>query len=114
MICESAGDSNRAAHLLVELHRVRVLGEERRIAREHLEDEHAERVPVDRLVVAFRLDDLGREVVGRAAERPRDVGAVAREAKVGEADVPVGRQQDVLRLEVAGRSAVARAISAHR
>ena len=44
---------------------------------------------------------LGREVVGRAAERPRVRRAGAREAEVGELDVPVAGEEDVLGLEVA-------------
>jgi hypothetical protein len=50
------------------------------------------------------VQDLGREVLGRAAERVRAVAVLhvdLAEAKVAERDVAVVVQQDVLRLEVA-------------
>ena len=43
-------------------------GGEGRVAHEHLEDEAAEGPVVDHAVVALVVDDLGREVLGRAAE----------------------------------------------
>jgi hypothetical protein len=61
----------------------------------------ARAVPVDRLVVALGRDDLGREVVGRAAQRPGDVRHLFREAKVGDLEVAVAVEQQVLGLEVA-------------
>ena len=38
---------------------------------EHFVDEHAERPPVYSLVVALAEDDLWRQVLGGAAQRPR-------------------------------------------
>lgn len=51
---------------------------------EQLEDEDAERPVVHRPVVALVQDDLGRHVLGRAAERPR---LVAGAEQLGEAKV---------------------------
>ena len=58
--------------LLVDADRVVIV--EGRIASEHLINEDAQRPPVDALAVALRLDDLGRQVLGGAAERPRAIG----------------------------------------
>ena len=58
---------------------------------EHLEHDHAEGPPVDRLAVALLQDELGREVLGRAAQRPRAVLDVLGEAKVDELERPVLR-----------------------
>ena len=73
---------------------------ERRVARKHFEDQHAQRPPVDELVVALALDDLWSQVLRRAAE---GVGAVADDlgkAEVGDLDVSLLVDEEVLRLEV--------------
>ena len=58
-------------------------------------------VPVHRLVVALGRDYFWREVVGRAAKRPCDVGHLLCEAKVCDFEVSVSVQQQILRLQVA-------------
>jgi hypothetical protein len=58
-------------------------------------------LPVNRLVVAFRGDDFGGQVVGRAAERPCDVGHLFGETKVGNLEVTMAVEQQVLGLQVA-------------
>ena len=54
----------------------------RGVAYEHLIDQNAEGPPVDALAVALVADGLGREVLGRAAQRPRAVLDLLRKAKV--------------------------------
>ncbi len=44
--------------------------------------------------------DLGCQVVWCATERPRSIGTILGEAKVGNFDVPVKIEEDVLGLEV--------------
>ena len=61
-----------------------MVGEERRVAGRHLVHEHPERPPVDGLVVPFAQDDLGREVLGRPAQRPRPPLHSFCEAEVGD------------------------------
>mmetsp|Transcript_2822 Transcript_2822/g.11364 ORF Transcript_2822/g.11364 Transcript_2822/m.11364 type:complete len:742 (-) Transcript_2822:876-3101(-) len=75
----------------------------RRQAREHLEDKHAEAPPVDGGAVAALLNDLGGEVLGRAAEGggAGAAGAVLGEAKVADADEACAVNEQVLGLEVA-------------
>ena len=90
----------------------RVLGRERALARDHLEQHDADRVDVGARVdrpAADRL--LGRHVVRRADDDvglrgvAADVAAQAREAEVEDADVIAGAQlladHDVRRLDVA-------------
>ena len=48
-----------------------------------------------------RATHLGREVVGRAAQRPDGRRAVFCEAKVCDLDVTVVVEEDVLRLQIA-------------
>lgn len=57
-------------------------------------------VPVDRLVVALGGDDLGRKVVRGAAEGPCDVRHLLGEAKIGDLEVAVAVEQQVLGLQV--------------
>mmetsp|Transcript_4360 Transcript_4360/g.11304 ORF Transcript_4360/g.11304 Transcript_4360/m.11304 type:complete len:212 (+) Transcript_4360:158-793(+) len=64
-----------------------VLVVKRRVARQHFVDEDAERPPVHRLSVPFGLDDLGREVLGCATQRPCSVLNVLGEAEVGDFQV---------------------------
>ena len=71
------------------LERLDLLGaREWREAGEQLEEEDAERPPVDRAAVPLARDDLGREVVGRAAQRPRAFVDDLGEAEVGDLEVP--------------------------
>lgn len=57
-------------------------------------------VPVNRLVVALGCDYLWREVVWRAAQGPCDVGHLLGEAEVGDLEVAVAVEQQVLGLQV--------------
>ena len=50
-----------------------IVVKERRVAGQHLIDEDAEGPPVHRLVVALRLDDLGRQVLRGPAQGPGPV-----------------------------------------
>ena len=50
----------------------------------HLVEENAKGPVVDGLAVALLEDDLGREILGRAAERPAAVLDVLGEAEVGQ------------------------------
>ena len=87
-------------YLFVQVHGVRRLCIKWRIAGEHLEHEHAEGVPVDRFIVRLPLDDLRREVVRCTAQRPSDIRDKFGESKVGELDVSVRVDEDILRLEI--------------
>ena len=44
-----------------------------RVPGEHLVDEDAVGPPVDRLAVTLGQDDLGSEILGRAAQGPRPI-----------------------------------------
>lgn len=68
--------------------------------RQHFEDEHAQRIPVDRFVVPLLTDDFRREIVRRTAERPGHVRAQLRKPEVSNLDVAVLPEEDVLRLEI--------------
>ena len=57
-------------------------------------------LPVNRFVVAFVGHDLGREVIGRAAERPRLVRHALGETKVCDLEMAVPVEQQVFRLQV--------------
>ena len=72
----------------------------RRAPREHLIDEHPHRPPVDRLPMPLRLNNLGREVLGRTAQRPRPILNLLRKAKVGHLDVARLVDEQVLGFEV--------------
>ena len=63
-----------------------------RVAHEHLVDEDAQSPPVDAEAVPFVRDDLGREILGRAAERPRALLDDLSEADVDHLQVPVAVQ----------------------
>mmetsp|Transcript_54283 Transcript_54283/g.168043 ORF Transcript_54283/g.168043 Transcript_54283/m.168043 type:complete len:252 (-) Transcript_54283:59-814(-) len=80
-----------------------VLVVERRVPREHLEEQDAQRPPVHGAAVALALDDLGREVLRRAAERvrPRAWLDDLCKAEICELGVAVLAHQDVLWLQVA-------------
>jgi hypothetical protein len=78
------------------------LGLKGRVAAEELVGEHAQRPDVDGVVVVLVLDHLGGEVVegpaeGRAARRGRVHGP----AKVGDFDVALVAEEEVLGLDVA-------------
>merc|ERR1719491_2758369 len=83
-----------------------VLVVKRRVPGQHLVDEDAQCPPIDALAVAFALDDLGREVLGRAAEGPRPVLYLLGEAKIGDLEVAGEVEQQVLGLEIAVDNAV--------
>lgn len=98
-----------AADLRVSL--LAVLGLERRTADEELVAQHAKAPLVDGVVVALVLDHLWRQIIQRSAHRLAVVGhRVGRPAEVGELDVIVGGEQNVLRLQVAVHDVVQVAI----
>ena len=91
-LTRALADERRVAHLVAEdllINVHRVVGAKGRLADEHLKDQDAECPPVDGEVVALVGDDLGREVLGRAAERPRTVGDDLGETKVDDLEVTV-------------------------
>ena len=63
-----------------------------RVAHEHLVDEDAQSPPVDAEAVPFVRDDLGREILGRAAQRPRALLDDLSEAEVDHLEVAVAVQ----------------------
>ena len=68
---------------------------------QHLVDEDAEGPPVYCQPVPLALHDLGGEVLGRAAERPRAVAAhPLGEPEVGDLEVALAVKQQVLRLQI--------------
>lgn len=76
---------------------------ERRQPVDHLVDQDAQRPPVHALPVRHLPQDLGRQVLGRAAQRLRRVAlhVLLRQAEVRDADVALGVQEEVLGLQVA-------------
>mmetsp|Transcript_22653 Transcript_22653/g.31604 ORF Transcript_22653/g.31604 Transcript_22653/m.31604 type:complete len:227 (-) Transcript_22653:253-933(-) len=81
---------------------VDVFGHERRHSHQHFEDEHANRPQVNGFIVAFVRDELGGEIVGRAA---KGVGLLIvlkkfSKTEVDQLDVPLGVDEKVLWLEV--------------
>ncbi|KAI3486482.1 hypothetical protein L1887_49883 [Cichorium endivia] len=92
-------DQLASKDLFVDQDRVGVV--EGRIAGEHLEEQHAERPPVDGSAVAAALDDLGRQILGRATQRPGAVFELLGKAKVGNLGVAVSVDEQILGLEIA-------------
>lgn len=88
-----------ADDLLVDLDRL--VGEEGWIAGGHLIQQHAQRPPVDRLVVALAEDDLRREVLGRAAQRPRAPFHPLGKAEIGHLQVAFRIDEQIFRFKVA-------------
>ncbi len=86
-------------------HDLHVFGVEGRDADQHLVDEGAVGPPVDLLAVLLALEDLRRQVLGRAAEGGGavvlGVEALLADAKVGHPHVAVRRDQHIFGLEVA-------------
>mmetsp|Transcript_48062 Transcript_48062/g.148315 ORF Transcript_48062/g.148315 Transcript_48062/m.148315 type:complete len:343 (-) Transcript_48062:141-1169(-) len=74
---------------------------ERRVPRDEFVQQDPHRPPVHRLAVALALDHLGRQVLGRPAQRERPLRHLLREPEVRDLDVPLVVQQQVLRLQVA-------------
>jgi len=74
----------------------------RRIAREHLVQENAIRPVVDREVVVVSLQDLGRDVIRRAAEGVRlaVLGDPFAHAKVADLAVALAVEKHIVQLEV--------------
>ena len=82
---------------------------ERIDAADHLVEEHAKGPPVDGEGMTVSPDDLGREILGRAAEsighavtRLLDLG----KAKIGELQVTLRIEEDVLRFQVSVDDAI--------
>jgi len=78
----------------------RIIVEKRRVPDEHLVREDPTRPPVDGFPVSARLDDLGSEVLGCAAQRPRPIIHDFREAKIRNPEIPPVIQQEILGLEI--------------
>ncbi len=75
---------------------------ERQPAAHHLVHDDAQAPPVDGAAVVVVLEHLGRQVLGRAAERlrrPAVRDVLLAQAKVGDLDVAVLVQQQVLQLQ---------------
>ena len=77
---------------------------ERVHASEHLVEDEAEGVPIDRVAVLFVTDDLRGQILRRTTER---LGAAVsilkarfRETEVSKADMPLIIDQNILRLQV--------------
>uniref|UniRef100_A0A182TKX5 Uncharacterized protein n=1 Tax=Anopheles melas TaxID=34690 RepID=A0A182TKX5_9DIPT len=103
-ILQLRAEVRREAHLAADdlfVDLDRLVGEEGRIAGRHLVHQHAERPPVDRLVVALAQDDLGREILGRAAQRPGSALDALGEAEIGHLQVALRVDQQVFRLQIA-------------
>ena len=81
---------------------------ERRQPIDHLVDQDPQRPPVHALAVGHLPQDLGSQVLRRSAERLRRVSlhVLLGETEVGDADVALGVQKEVLRLEVAVHNVV--------
>ena len=96
-------------------HHFPVVVVERRQPRDHLVDQRAQRPPVHALPVRLLLtrtpgthlllQDLGREVLRRPAERLHRVAMhiFLRQAEVGDANVAVGVEEQVLGLQISTR-----------
>ena len=85
-------------NLLVDGHGVIVI--EGVNASEHLVGEDSERPPVDRLAMAFIKEHLGGQVLRRAAQSVRARLAILGEPEVGQLQVALLVDQNVLRLQV--------------
>eukprot|EP01137_Pigoraptor_chileana_P022863 Opistho-2@88271 len=85
-------------NLLVDAHRVGI--RKWRVARKHFKNENAQRPPVDGVAVALAQNDLGGEVLGRAAQRPGAVKHTLGKSKVSNADVSAVVEKQVLGLQI--------------
>lgn len=91
--------ANLARHdLLVNLYRL--IGKERRITGRHFVDEHSERPPVHRFIVALAQNDLRRQILGRAAQRPGPSLHAFRKPEIRHLQVALVVDQQVLRLQI--------------
>ena len=81
--------------------RVRVRVRVRARARARVRRQDADAPPIGAEGVAFVQDDLRREVLGRAAQRPRAVRHDLGEAEVDHLEVALAVEQQVLRFQVA-------------
>ena len=81
-----------------------VIALERRLSRQHLVHQDAQRPPVNRAIVHALLDDLWRDVVGGPAERACRCAvhdALLAHSKVCDLDVALRAEHDVVQLQVA-------------
>ena len=69
-------------------------------ASDHLEREDAERPPIDGLAVALVEEDLGGEILRRATQRVCARLAVLGEAEIGQSEVALLVNKDILRLQI--------------
>jgi len=88
-------------NLLVDAERILVI--ERRIARQHLEQEDSQSPPINGFVVALGLDDFRREILGCAAKRPRSIYNLFRETKICDLQSAGVVDQKIFRLEISIR-----------
>jgi hypothetical protein len=96
---EVRGELVAAADDLV-VHFELVLVVEGGVAGHHLVDQNAHRPPIHALAVALTRHDFGAEVLGGPAQRPRLVGDLLGESEVGDLDVALRVEEQILGLEV--------------
>ena len=80
---------------------VRVLIVERRVARQHLEDENTKGPPVHSVIMADRHDYFRGQILWRPAKRECLIVDLLREAKISDLHVTIGGNQQILRFQVA-------------
>lgn len=57
-------------------------------------------IPVNRLIISLGGDHLGRQVVWCSAQRPRNVGHFLGEPEIGNLQMTMAVQQQILRFEI--------------
>jgi len=87
-------------NVLVDLHR-RTAIPKRGKAAQHLEDQNTQGPPVDGFVVALGCDNFWRKVIRGTAKSPGDVLDFLREAEIGNLQMTVSVEQQVLWLQIA-------------
>lgn len=72
-----------------------LIGKEGRIAGSHFEHKYTQGPPVHGFIVSFRQDDLGSEVFGGAAQRPRPSLHSLRKTKVSNLPIHPKNKTDI-------------------
>ena len=57
-------------------------------------------IPVNRFVVSFGCDHFWRKIIRSSAERPSDIGNIFRKSEIGDLDVTMSVQEQILRLQI--------------